>query len=351
MLSDYKNSFSSLFHDRVTSPFWGTLILSWLVWNWQIIVLLFFVSEGRLPINKATGVLFTKIEYINTYYFNIKSLLWGPLASTLVLITIVPFAVNASYWLTLKFKKWRIDQKNEVENNQVLTIEQSLELRTEMKDQKKEFNEILEDKNTLIQNQEKIISGFDKTITEKDLLVEQYKTQFDDQQKVLMQKEINNSEYIESINKLNHTVNEKENLIKELKREKQENSLLMAQKDKYNSDLLEQMQKQTIELDIAKNELERLGPLEERIRQEGEVGYLLAKVLKHTELKSAFHSILTIIHKRKGSFAGSNIMAHHIAFYEGNSIIEPQKDGVYKFTDKGREFQKQFSEKVSPEYG
>jgi hypothetical protein len=139
MINDMKKSFNEIIYERTTSPFYGTLILSWLIWNWRIIYLTFFVSENEIDKHK--------INYILDNYSDVEHVLIYPLISTFALITIIPFIANGAYWLSLKFNKWKVDQKNIVDKKQLLTIEQSIELREEISRQEDRFAKLVENKN------------------------------------------------------------------------------------------------------------------------------------------------------------------------------------------------------------
>jgi len=138
MLSDLRKSINAILFERVTSPLFGTLTISWIVWNWKIIYLTFFISESKVKGNK--------IDYIIENYSDIHLLVTYPLISTLVLITLIPFLSNGAFWLYLKFNRWKIDKKNEVEKKQLLSFEKSLAIRKELKDKEIEFEKLLSDK-------------------------------------------------------------------------------------------------------------------------------------------------------------------------------------------------------------
>lgn len=54
---DIRKSIDSIINERLSSPFYGTLILSWLIWDWRIIYLTFFVSESKIESNKIDFIL------------------------------------------------------------------------------------------------------------------------------------------------------------------------------------------------------------------------------------------------------------------------------------------------------
>ena len=140
LFSELKTSINAILYERVASPFFGSLIVSWSLWNWKILYLTFFVSERFLKENK--------IDYIIANYNNPCNLVVYPLVSTVVLITIVPFASNGAYWLHLKFRQWKIDRKDDVEKKQRITIEKSIALRKEIREKENEFEKLLENKSS-----------------------------------------------------------------------------------------------------------------------------------------------------------------------------------------------------------
>lgn len=95
-MNELAKSIKAVLYDRIKSPLSGTLFLSWLVWNWKIIFLILFVSE-----NKITE---TKTDYIIKHYNNHLHLIWGPIISTFILITLFPIFSFGTYWLSLHFK-------------------------------------------------------------------------------------------------------------------------------------------------------------------------------------------------------------------------------------------------------
>jgi hypothetical protein len=155
MIEETKKSIQSILSQRVSSPFYGTLIISWLIWNWKIIYLTLFISEKKITESK--------IDFIVTNYSETTYLLWFPLLSTIILLTIVPFITNGAYWLDLVFNNWRENTKNTIERKQLLTIEQSIVLREQIVNMEKRFDSLLADKNSEIEQMKLIINNYNKT--------------------------------------------------------------------------------------------------------------------------------------------------------------------------------------------
>ena len=152
MIDEIKKSFNSILYERTTSPFYGTLILSWIIWNWRIIYLTFFISEDIIEGNK--------IDFIITNFSDFHHLITFPLISTAALIILIPFVSNGAYWLNLKFNKWKKDQKNIIDMKQLLTIEQSIELREQIAKQEERFEKLLKNKNDEIKQLNLIIENY-----------------------------------------------------------------------------------------------------------------------------------------------------------------------------------------------
>lgn len=138
MIDEIKKSANSIFNERISSPFWGTLICSWLIWNWRIVYVTFIINQDKIP-----G---TKIDYILNNFSDINYTVTYPLISTVLLLTLVPFITNGAFWLSLKFQQWRSDQKNAIEKRQLLTLEQSILLREEIINQEKGLTHFLKAK-------------------------------------------------------------------------------------------------------------------------------------------------------------------------------------------------------------
>lgn len=151
-MSDLTTSIKEIFNERISSPFYGSLIISWLIWNWEIPYVTFFVDGDKLNVNK--------IEYITTNCNNLWVLIALPLLSTALILLGIPYLSNGAYWVTLKFDNWRINKKNEVENKQMMSIEQSGRLRVEIKNLEEKYATILNEKDEELEAQKKIAQDY-----------------------------------------------------------------------------------------------------------------------------------------------------------------------------------------------
>jgi len=136
-MSDLTTSLKEIFNERISSPFYGSLIVSWLLWNWKIPYVTFFVDQSRL--GDATN----KIDYILKFCSNPWQLILFPLLSTALILFILPYATNYAFYITAKFDRWRKDKQIEIDRSQVLTVEQSLKILSDAQKQEENFKNLL----------------------------------------------------------------------------------------------------------------------------------------------------------------------------------------------------------------
>ncbi|WP_343788801.1 hypothetical protein [Wandonia haliotis] len=92
-----KATIESTIKERMKSPFYGTFIISWIICNWKIFVVLFFVSSKDLESNK--------LDFISN---KLISPLYGftyPLGATILLILIIPWINEVAFKIKLFFEE------------------------------------------------------------------------------------------------------------------------------------------------------------------------------------------------------------------------------------------------------
>lgn len=156
-LEDVRKSIDKIIHERLTSPFWGTLLVSWLFWNWRVPYVSLFVSE------KALGT--TRIDYIINNCTNIWKLVYNPLISTAIILFLFPFLSELIYRVTLWFAKRKRDMKKKFEKKELLSVEQSLALYDQMDKQEQKYNTRLNQKD----NEIELLKTRVEELTSKDL--------------------------------------------------------------------------------------------------------------------------------------------------------------------------------------
>lgn len=147
-------SIKATLYDRVTSPLSGTLIASWITWNWRIFYVTFFLDQEDLIDSK------NKLDYIQNYLENPDchwNLIWWPLITSAFFILIFPFISSGAYWLHLWFKNLNMQSKIIFEDKGRLSVEDSTELRKQLRNIQEEYIQLDLIKNENIEKKEKLI--------------------------------------------------------------------------------------------------------------------------------------------------------------------------------------------------
>ncbi len=143
MISEVRKSVQSILYERINSPLSGAFFLSWIVWNWKPVYYLIFADSVSI---------ITRIEYVEKNYHSYGNLIIYPILSTIFLIGVYPFVSTYAYKIWLWFKTWQNKIKNDMEKNTLLTVEQSFELRAELLNQERHYDEIIRNKEDEINN-------------------------------------------------------------------------------------------------------------------------------------------------------------------------------------------------------
>lgn len=181
-MDELTKSIRAVLYDRIKSPLAGTIFFSWIVWNWRIIVFLFFVSE-----NKVSG---TRIDYILKNYADDLHIYWGPLWSALFLVTLFPMISYSFYRLNLEFRKWHKNSKRKVEGETLLTLDESNALRKNIDDEKNRLGKLLVDKDKEIENYKSQIKDYMAQIDGLTQELDNMNEQFDEGSKPLTRDEL-----------------------------------------------------------------------------------------------------------------------------------------------------------------
>lgn len=120
-IEQIKEAVQVYLNEKMYSPFYSTLIASWLVWNWKIIYITFFIDSNLLAQQKNL----LKIEYLQFFYsFSTRPIETGlhlivlPVVSTYLIIYILnPIA-----------SRFLVKYLQNHNNNELITLEKEREL-------------------------------------------------------------------------------------------------------------------------------------------------------------------------------------------------------------------------------
>ncbi|TGM10686.1 hypothetical protein EHQ81_18845 [Leptospira selangorensis] len=142
MIEKLVNNIYDFLKERLSSPFLVSLLFSWLIINWKIVVILFGTDAQMNPSQRIT---FIEKNYVNSC-FNY----WYPLISASAYTVVYPFiSLGISLlWSKIDFEKKRL--LNKIYRNRLLTLEESLELRDRIERIDSEFERMLKNKDEQI---------------------------------------------------------------------------------------------------------------------------------------------------------------------------------------------------------
>jgi hypothetical protein len=141
MIDEIRKSINANLYEKTNSPLYGTLIVSWAIWNWKVIYYV-FVVDSKVPY-------FDRLVIIKGLVSNYTLFLF-PIISTILILTVFEFISNYAYWLSIYHKTWRANKKIETEGKQLLTYEQSLKLRNDIRMKEEEYVKLIQEKETEI---------------------------------------------------------------------------------------------------------------------------------------------------------------------------------------------------------
>lgn len=158
MVEEIKESLYNNVKDKISSPFWGTFIISWLIWNWRVWYVTFFVDSELLL--SSRNIL--KIDYVSNFYhwdsfgnsfFSISLILILPLFSSYLIVFWIPKLTKYYYKKSLEFeyenkiiKSNKDKQFLDIENEKLIIKGKKLESERKVMQQEKILKQIRPEK-------------------------------------------------------------------------------------------------------------------------------------------------------------------------------------------------------------
>lgn len=144
-MEDFAKSIKAYLYDKTSSPLFGAFLLSWLIWNFRLVLISF-----------SSISVFEKIDYIEMYFsgnyltgYLIHSII-APGLLTLFYIYVYPVISIPIYKYALNIQAKMRQHKEEFENSKRLTVQQSRAIMLELSLMKKKYDEDLSQAQTEI---------------------------------------------------------------------------------------------------------------------------------------------------------------------------------------------------------
>ncbi|WP_291912271.1 hypothetical protein [Limnohabitans sp.] len=125
MIEDILQSAKQTLVERFSSPLLGAFLISWVVWNWKFLVILF--SDASVT---TTFDLVHRLAFPDWTAILLKGFAF-PLMTSLAYVFLYPYPARFVYEFTLKRQREINEIKQRITNETPLTLERSTQLRAE----------------------------------------------------------------------------------------------------------------------------------------------------------------------------------------------------------------------------
>ncbi len=139
MIDEFIKTIKANLYERATSPLAGAMLISWCLWNYAILIILFSSLEPQ-----------QKIGLIQSNLINYSRSIYGPLATSFFFIFVYPFPARIAYEFWRKQKKVLRDIKQKIEDEELLTKEESRAIRIQLYNLQTEHDREVQRKDTEI---------------------------------------------------------------------------------------------------------------------------------------------------------------------------------------------------------
>lgn len=159
MFDDVSRSIKSSLYDRATSPLFGAFAISWLAWNYKLILVVF----SSLVVGKKIIFIETMI-YTESYSLLLSAFIYPLLTSiTFIFLYPIPASHIYRYWHSQQIKLKKI--KQEIEDETPLTIEESRNIRREILTLESKYDSEITRKDSEISRLKEIVKNLESSLS------------------------------------------------------------------------------------------------------------------------------------------------------------------------------------------
>lgn len=121
--------------ERARSPFYGSFIISWLIWNWRIVLTIFFLRKEDFGTMNV-------VDYIEVKYLKINDYLFIPLIFTAFFILVLPWVDYLIIWYSEFNKRKKVEKTLEIGKKSIVSGEQHFALRQKYEEERNKISTI-----------------------------------------------------------------------------------------------------------------------------------------------------------------------------------------------------------------
>ncbi|MGI2182803.1 hypothetical protein ACRN9F_11220 [Shewanella oncorhynchi] len=155
MIEQFSNSIKATLYDRISSPLSSGFIISWCLWNYKFLIVLFssmkpYDKYSELDIITSNSVI--KISGWDPLGYLLSNGLAFPLISAVAFIILYPIPSEFMYKYWLKSQNKLRDARNEIEKTLLLSVDESAKIKRVSFEQEKHFLDLISIKDKMIED-------------------------------------------------------------------------------------------------------------------------------------------------------------------------------------------------------
>ncbi|HHQ4736357.1 hypothetical protein [Aeromonas veronii] len=135
MFKELSKSLKASLYERASSPLIGAIAISWVGFNWKAILYM-LLSESKIE---------DKLSYFGEHYSDLNTNLIHPVLIGSAASILYPFFAFVPFYVWEKVQHAQINIKQRLSMSQLLTVEQSLQLREEISEKDKQLRVIIDE--------------------------------------------------------------------------------------------------------------------------------------------------------------------------------------------------------------
>lgn len=140
MFEELVKAIQSQVKERLISPLMGAFVVSWGLWNYKFLVILFSEESVRRSFQ-----MIDELAYPYWWSFLVCGIV-APLATALIYIFVYPYPAKYVFQFTRKRQRELLEIKREIEDETPLTIEESRRIKRDLAKLEEDFNAQLDKK-------------------------------------------------------------------------------------------------------------------------------------------------------------------------------------------------------------
>jgi hypothetical protein len=133
MFQELSTSLKASLYERVSSPLVGSIVFSWVAFNWKGLAYL-LLSDARIE---------DKIDFFSANYSNVDTNILYPFLSGTTIAVFYPIIAYIPFWIWEQIRSAQRNLKKRLSLSELLSVEQSLQLRNELAQKDTRIREII----------------------------------------------------------------------------------------------------------------------------------------------------------------------------------------------------------------